>query len=215
MRLKGSGTRLSMVSKKSITNPNKYRLSFIKVARYPVGVICEHGRLEGDVLVDLWSITQSGNDSEGMPGEMPAGSNAYPDMTTRAVTVGNREIPTDGEGYLVDPSDWSEGFARAEAALECLDLKLGHWEVIRTLREHYAKHGTQISVRDMVRHFRKVGGAGRLVPRINRHRRLTASPHLKRDTRLRAFAIGARTRVDWHRLPSVQKVPENTPARSR
>jgi len=123
------------------------------------GIERYHGRLDGEILVDLWSITQSGNDSAGMPGEFPAGSNAYPGMTTRGVQVGEREILTDGEGYLVNPGDWSEGFASARAALEDLALNAEHWEVIRFLRAHYAKHGTQAAVRDMIRHFREVWGA--------------------------------------------------------
>lgn len=123
------------------------------------GVERYHGRLDGEILIDLWSITQSSNDSAGMPGEFPAGSNAYPGMTTRAVRVGDRDILTDGEGYLVDPADWSEGFARAQAALEGLELNAEHWEVIRLLREQYARQGTQMTVRDMIRHFRKVWGA--------------------------------------------------------
>jgi tRNA 2-thiouridine synthesizing protein E len=123
------------------------------------GVERYHGRLDGEILVDLWSITQSGNESAGMPGEFPTGSNAYPGMTTRAVQVGDREILTDGEGYLVNPGDWSEGFARAQAAMEHLELNVEHWEVIRFLREHYAMHGSQMTVRDMIRHFREVWGA--------------------------------------------------------
>lgn len=125
------------------------------------GVERYHGRLAGEILIDLWSIIQPGNDSAGMPGEFPVGSNAYPGMTTRAVAVGNREVLTDGEGYLVNPGDWSEGFARAQAALEGLELKAEHWEVIRALREHYARHGAQMSVRDMIRHFREVWGAAK------------------------------------------------------
>ena len=123
------------------------------------GVERFHGRLAGEILVDLWSITQSGNDSAGMPGEFPAGSNAYPGMTTCSVRVGDRDVLTDGEGYLVDPADWSEGFARAQAGLEGLDLHAEHWEVIRLLRDRYANRGTQATVRDMIRHFRQVWGA--------------------------------------------------------
>jgi len=123
------------------------------------GVERYHGRLDGEILVDLWSITESGNDSEGMPGEFPAGSNAYPGMTTRAIRVGDCEVLTDSEGYLADPSDWSEGFARAQAQFEGLGLDVEHWQLIRSLREHYAKHGTQMTVRDMIRHFRQVWGA--------------------------------------------------------
>ncbi len=122
------------------------------------GVERYHGRLDGEIVIGLWSITQSSNDSAGMPGEFPAGSNAYPGMTTRAVRVGDRDILTDGEGYLVDPANWSEGFARAQAALEGLELNAEHWEVIRLLREQYARQGTQMTVREMIRHFRRVWG---------------------------------------------------------
>lgn len=123
------------------------------------GVERYHGRLEGEIKVDLWSIVQPGDDSAGMPGEFPVGSNAYPSMSTRAVEVDGREVLTDGEGYLVDPSTWSEGFARAQAALEGLSLGAEHWEVIRYLREHFAKHGAQATVRDMIQHFRRVWDA--------------------------------------------------------
>lgn len=123
------------------------------------GVERYHGRLDGEIKVDLWSIVQPGDDSAGMPGEFPVGSNAYPSMTTRIVEVDGREVLTDGEGYLVDPSTWSEGFARAQSALEDLSLGAEHWEVIRYLREHFAKHGAQATVRDMIQHFRRVWGA--------------------------------------------------------
>lgn len=117
------------------------------------------GRLDGEIPIELWSITQSEHDSKGLPGEFPAGSNAYPGMTTRAIEVAGREILTDSEGYLVDPSDWSEDFARTLAAHEGLALGAEHWEVIRYLRASYAKHGIQATVRDMIAHFRRVWGS--------------------------------------------------------
>ncbi|MCB1802694.1 MAG: TusE/DsrC/DsvC family sulfur relay protein [Gammaproteobacteria bacterium] len=120
------------------------------------GVERFHGRLDGEIAIELWSATQSADDSTGSPGVFPAGSNAYPGMTTQAIEVGGREVLTDSEGYLVDPADWSEAFARALAGREGLVLNAEHWEVIRFLREHYSRHGTQASVRDMIRHFRKV-----------------------------------------------------------
>ena len=123
------------------------------------GVERYHGRLDGEIRVDLWSVTEPGNESAGMPGEFPTGSNAYPGMTTRAVAVGGRAVLTDSEGYLVDPADWSEGFVRAQAASEGLALQAEHWEVIRFLRAQYAKRGIQATVRDMIRHFRQVWGA--------------------------------------------------------
>lgn len=117
-----------------------------------------HGRLDGEIRVDLWSITQSEDDSSGTPGIFPSGSNAYPSMTTRTVHANGREILTDSEGYLVDPADWSEDFARQLAELEGLKMNAEHWELVRYLREHYARRSTQATVRDMIRHFRTVWG---------------------------------------------------------
>ncbi len=120
------------------------------------GVERYHGRLDGEIRVALWSITEAANDSTGTPGEFPSGSNAYPGMTTRAVEVDGHPVLTDGEGYLVNPADWSEAFVRTLAAQEGLALTAEHWEVIRFLRAQYAEHGQQASVRDMIRHFRQV-----------------------------------------------------------
>jgi tRNA 2-thiouridine synthesizing protein E len=123
------------------------------------GVERFHGRLDGQISVDLWSTTQSADDSTGAPGVFPAGSNAYPGMTTQPIAVNGREILIDSEGYLVDPADWSEAFAKALAARDGLVLKAEHWEVIRFLRDYYADHGSQASVRNMIRHFRNVWGS--------------------------------------------------------
>lgn len=125
------------------------------------GVERFHGRLAGEISIELWSITQSPADSTGSPGVFPAGSNAYPGMTTQVVEVDGQDVLTDSEGYLVDPADWTEAFARTLADREGLKLGTEHWEVIRFLREHYAHHGSQASVRDMIRHFRKVWDAER------------------------------------------------------
>ncbi len=70
------------------------------------GVERYHGRLDGEISIGLWSITQSEDNSAGTPGEFPNGSNAYPSMTTRPLLVEGREILTDSEGYLVNPSEW-------------------------------------------------------------------------------------------------------------
>ena len=63
---------------------------------------------------------------------------------------------TDSEGYLVDPADWTEAFKDPGSGKGGLDINAEHWEIIRFLREQYARHGTQASVRDMIKHFRKV-----------------------------------------------------------
>jgi tRNA 2-thiouridine synthesizing protein E len=123
------------------------------------GVERYHGRLGEDVRVELWSITQAADDSEGAAGDHRTASAVYPGMETRVLEVGDRQVLTDAEGYLVDPGNWSEGFARTQAAAEGLQLTDAHWELIRHLREHFARTGTQASVRDMVRHFSRIWDA--------------------------------------------------------
>jgi tRNA 2-thiouridine synthesizing protein E len=118
-----------------------------------------HGRLEGDVDINLWSPTDAGTvDEYGAPGGSGSGSIAYPDMQTRSLRVNEHEVQTDSEGYLVNLDDWSEGFVRAEAAYEGLELTDESWEVIRFLRDFYEKHRVQANVREIIKHFRKVWG---------------------------------------------------------
>lgn len=76
----------------------------------------------------------------------------------RHLRVGERAVPTDGEGYLLSLDDWSEEFACAQAREEGLALTPRHWEVIHFLREHYQTHGVQAQVRVMVRHFTQAWG---------------------------------------------------------
>lgn len=125
------------------------------------GIERYHGRLDGEIAIGLWSVTQSAEAANAGAFELPSGSNAYPGMATRSIAVAGRSVLTDGEGYLVDPADWSEGFARALADQEGLRLDAEHWEVIRFLRDHFARHGTQATVRDMIRRFRRVWGEDR------------------------------------------------------
>jgi tRNA 2-thiouridine synthesizing protein E len=122
------------------------------------GVERYQGRLDGEIPIELWSIVQAGNDSRGADGHLPAGSNAYSCMQTRVLEVDGRTIATDGEGYLVNPADWSESFVRAQAEAEGLTLTDAHWELIRFLQARFARSGTQPTVRDMIKHFRRVWG---------------------------------------------------------
>ncbi len=121
-----------------------------------------HGRLEGDVDIELWSPTDADAVAEfGSPGGSGGGSIAYPGMQTRSLRINGREVETDSEGYLVDLGDWSEGFVRAQAEREDLELSDENWEVIRFLRDFYEKHQVQANVREIIKHFRKVWGPER------------------------------------------------------
>lgn len=119
-----------------------------------------HGYLEGDINLELWSLTEADAVSDsGAPGGSKGGSTAYPGMQTRTLLVAGRQILTDSEGYLVDLDDWSEAFVRSQAGQEGLALTSEHWAVIRFLRDYYEQHHIQASVRDTIRHFRKLWGA--------------------------------------------------------
>lgn len=85
----------------------------------------------------------------------------YPNMQIRILNVKGRDVRTDSEGYIVNLDDWSEDFARAQAAAEGLELTDEHWEVVGFLRDWFAEHGVQCEVRKMVRHFRQVWGPER------------------------------------------------------
>lgn len=122
------------------------------------GIERYQGRLDGDINIDLWSLTETGDNSEGAATDDTSGNTAYPGMTTRSVLINGREILTDSEGYLVNPADWSEEFVRVQAANENLQLTSEHWEMIRFQRDWYARHGHQASVRDMIKEFRKRWG---------------------------------------------------------
>lgn len=54
--------------------------------------------------------------------------------------IGDRDIPLDKEGYLVNLSDWDENVAAALALEEEITLSPGHWEVINLLRIFYNRH---------------------------------------------------------------------------
>jgi tRNA 2-thiouridine synthesizing protein E len=123
------------------------------------GAVRYHGRLEGDIKINLWSPTDAGTvDEFGAPGSMSYGSMAYPGMQTRTLMVNGKAVQTDSEGYLVDLADWSEEFVRTEASYEDLPLTDEIWEVIRFLRDFYEKHGVQANVREIIKHFRTVWG---------------------------------------------------------
>lgn len=123
------------------------------------GVTRYHGRLDGKVSLELYSLmdSESVHDS-GAPGGSKGGSTAYPGMQTRVLQVKGRDIVTDSEGYLVNLDDWSEDFVRVEADYEGLSLNDEHWEVIRFLRDYYEKHHLQAHVRDIIKQFKKSWG---------------------------------------------------------
>ena len=85
----------------------------------------------------------------------------YPNMQIRTVMVDGKEVRTCSEGYIVVQDEWSEGFARAQAEIEGLELTDEHWDVVKFLRNYYELHRVQCEVRKMVKHFKQAWGVER------------------------------------------------------
>lgn len=55
------------------------------------------------------------------------------------LVIDGREIPTNEEGFLENPSDWNERVALALASLISLELTDAHFEIIHFLRDYHAR----------------------------------------------------------------------------
>lgn len=63
-------------------------------------------------------------------------------------TIAGVVVQLDDEGFLVDPSQWTEEMAVALARREGIDpLTDRHWQVIRTMRQQYEQTGSGPAVR--------------------------------------------------------------------
>ncbi|HEX2902790.1 MAG TPA: TusE/DsrC/DsvC family sulfur relay protein [Jatrophihabitans sp.] len=62
-------------------------------------------------------------------------------------TLDGHSIHVNDEGFLTDPAEWSEDLATTLAAQIGIQLTDAHWQVIRFLREDYAKTGETATIR--------------------------------------------------------------------
>lgn len=67
----------------------------------------------------------------------------------------------DPEGYLIDPTDWTEDIATSFAADEDITLENDHWIVIRFMRASYEENLVAPDARHAMKHLTKETGAGR------------------------------------------------------
>lgn len=63
-------------------------------------------------------------------------------------------IARDNEGYLLDPSQWSERLATEIAAEENIELGDDHWLIVRFVREYYDSYQTVPETRTLLKHLR-------------------------------------------------------------
>jgi TusE/DsrC/DsvC family sulfur relay protein len=62
-------------------------------------------------------------------------------------TIDGHTIHVNDEGFLTDPSEWSDELATALAAQIGLDLTEDHWAAIRFLRDDYEREGETATLR--------------------------------------------------------------------
>ena len=83
-----------------------------------------------------------------------------------AMTHADTPMPAlDPEGFLVDPSAWTEESAVALARKEGIELGDDHWDAIRFMRRYYEEKQVAADARFVIRHLaQRLGSAA--------HRRL-------------------------------------------
>ena len=65
------------------------------------------------------------------------------------VVIADRPVEVDAEGFLQDPSQWTEEIAHVIAADLGLMLTDRHWQVVRFMRERYLENGSAPSIRSL------------------------------------------------------------------
>jgi TusE/DsrC/DsvC family sulfur relay protein len=67
---------------------------------------------------------------------------------------------TDDEGYLVDPSTWTEEIANEFASQENIQLTADHWDAIGFMRKWYDESQVAPDVRHVMKHLAERLGPG-------------------------------------------------------
>lgn len=62
-------------------------------------------------------------------------------------TIAGHEVAVDDEGFMADPSQWTEDMAPALAEAIGIELTDEHWQVIRFLREDFVAQGETPTIR--------------------------------------------------------------------
>ena len=65
------------------------------------------------------------------------------------------DIQTDDDGFLLDPEDWSEEWAKQIADAENLKLTDDHWMLINMIRKLYQEHLAVPEMRTIMQQLKK------------------------------------------------------------
>ena len=77
---------------------------------------------------------------------------------SEALTVDDKNIDIDHEGYLLDPADWNESVAQVIAAKENIELTDDVWEVVLFVREQFETNQCIPEHRRLLQELRKRHG---------------------------------------------------------
>lgn len=72
-----------------------------------------------------------------------------------------RSLPSDGEGYLIEPDCWDETVAEQLASLEQVRLTDEHWQVLGFMRRYYDEHRVAADARFVIKFMSEEMGMGR------------------------------------------------------
>lgn len=67
--------------------------------------------------------------------------------------IGDREIRTDGHGFLQRKEDWDEAVAQTIAASEGIVLSPDHWQVVHYVRHYYGSFNASPALRPLVKYL--------------------------------------------------------------
>ncbi|MEO8848979.1 MAG: TusE/DsrC/DsvC family sulfur relay protein [Casimicrobiaceae bacterium] len=71
---------------------------------------------------------------------------------------GGRTVPTDDEGYLIEPADWNREIAGQMARQEHIVLTDAHWAVIGFMREYFEQHQIAPDARHVIKFLARYRG---------------------------------------------------------
>lgn len=69
------------------------------------------------------------------------------------ITIDQKLIELDDEGYLVNLQDWSTAVAEKLAALESIELTELHWQIINLLRQFYTQYQLSPANRPLIKYL--------------------------------------------------------------
>lgn len=69
----------------------------------------------------------------------------------RYLSIQDKQVGVDPEGYLIDLDDWSPLIAQTLAEEEGITLTREHWEVLDVLRDFYARFEMAPAMRPLVK----------------------------------------------------------------